>query len=150
MFFRHISCDSNGFYNNQVFPKQYNDIIWYFSWLLLLNSMYILRFYSQYYDLAVQPFLVWSTSVMYWRNPLHNSWRRYADMLICFTMGSYQIVRSVTLLCGMNYYIVLSSGILSYFISFYFYTKISWLSLVFHLMLHFAVNVSNIILVNCS
>ena len=137
-------CQENG----QIYPRFYNQIIWYFSWFLLLNSWYILSI--GYTDLAIQPFLVWVTSILYWRDPQYNSWRRYLDMITCFTMGSYQIIRSVTLMCGIHYYVVLSSGIISYFISFYFYGKVQWLSVLFHLMLHLGVNVSNIILAHCS
>ena len=82
-------CQENG----QIYPRFYNQIIWYFSWFLLLNSWYILSIGC--IDLAIQPFLVWVTSILYWRDPQYNSLLatvpRYDNLFYNGKLSNYSI-----------------------------------------------------------
>jgi len=70
-----------------LIPEQYN-IIWGTSWISLYPS--ILAFVNNKYDLSLLTSIVFSTSLLYWKNPI-NSWRRHLDIVAVRTTLLYQI-----------------------------------------------------------
>ena len=58
-------------------PEQYS-LIWYSSWQPLVTGSY--AFYKGHSDFAALSYLVFLTSLNYWRYPVPNSWRRALDV----------------------------------------------------------------------
>lgn len=63
--------------------------IWYCAWFSLPSAIYA---YSQRRSahLAVVPASVWATSLLYWHNPVRDSWRRTLDIAVVFSGLTYQ------------------------------------------------------------
>ena len=70
-------------------PLPHAHFIWYCAWFSLPSAIYA---YSrpESAHLAVVPAAVFTTSLIYWRNPIRNSWRRTLDIAVVFSGMTYQ------------------------------------------------------------
>jgi hypothetical protein len=125
-------------------PPKYYIILWRTSWFGLISSCFAL--YKQFYDFAFLSFIVFLTSINYWKFPINN-WRRKVDMF-CVQCGlTYKIIKAYNVKENYYYYTVLSFALSFYIFSLYFSKKNKlWLSTLSHSLLHFFGNISNIIL----
>ena len=70
------------------------------SILSLLASLYAL--YKEYYELALIPFGVFLTSLIYWHKPIPNSWRHTLDVTYVKFALFYNSIRAY----NSEYYII--------------------------------------------
>ncbi len=125
-------------------PSKYYKILWCTSWLGLISCGIAL--YKEFYDFAFVTFIVFLTSINYWKYPINN-WRRKVDMF-CVQLGIlYKIIKAYYVKDNYYYYIVLSFALSFYIFALYFNKKNKlWLSTVSHSLLHFFGNISNVVL----
>jgi hypothetical protein len=71
-------------------PLPQADFIWRCAWLSVPSAIYAATAASSTTHLAVVPASVWLTSLLYWRNPVRNSWRRRLDIAVVFSGVTYQ------------------------------------------------------------
>ncbi len=124
------------------------NFIWYCSWTSILSAIVA---YSRPTTarLAFIPVSVFTTSILYWRNPVRNSWRRKLDIAVVLSGASYQsyhvytqystplIRQSYTALIGVCASCYLSSN---YFMK---YGRL-WDATYAHASIHIIANVANI------
>jgi hypothetical protein len=142
-FIQHVEPDKDGLYNGMTLPYSHSRIILYFSSLSMASSIYAI--YRHYYDLAVVPFTVFVTSIIYWVKPDY-SWRRYLDEGLVTTVLIYQCSRAVYAENRTHYYIITSAAVCFFPIGIYFHKKHSWISTIAHIFIHILGNIANIIL----
>jgi hypothetical protein len=78
--------------------------IWYCAWLSIPSTLYALTRKSQRATthLALVPASVFATSLLYWRNPVRDSWRRTLDMSVVFSGVTYQTYYAFKHIHGMS------------------------------------------------
>jgi len=136
-------CDNNRF-DNLVLPLVHGWSIWYFSYLHFFTSMYALI--NQYYILSLFGFGSMGSSLNYWKYPLHDSWRRYFDIIfiqLSFYVHTYYAFQSSNL---YGYIFFSCSGIISYGTSNYYIRKNLFLATYFHILVHIFASIANAIL----
>jgi hypothetical protein len=102
--------------------------------------------YQQYYDISLNAFIVFCTSVNYWRKPM-NDWRRTMDKSCLFVYVLYFFYRANNSKYIYLFYNNLIGMIYFYMLSKYFGKKqMYWRSVYSHSMIHFIANLSNILL----
>jgi hypothetical protein len=76
-------------FSRLMLPLPHARVIWYCAWFSLPSAIYA---YSrpESAHLAVVPASVWASSLLYWRNPVRNSWRRRLDIAVVFSGLTYQ------------------------------------------------------------
>jgi hypothetical protein len=84
-------ADPDGTWSGMILPRKNYQLLWALSWLSLVSA--IVAVVRGMYDLAVVPFGVWLTSLLYWYKPDY-SWRRYADMIWVQVALWYQVARA--------------------------------------------------------
>ena len=111
----------------------------------LIASLYAI--YKEYYELAVIPFGVFLTSIIYWYNPNSDSWRKTLDVTYVKFALFYNIIRAYNSEYYVLYYIILFIGLCFYPLGIYLYNKqMYWESTYAHSMVHIIANISNFIL----
>ncbi len=124
-----------------MLSKEQAALLWTTSWCSLLSSLYGIW---QNKPIAALPGLVFITSINYWRDPVSNSPRRYADIgtvIICASTQMY-IYRHHSM-----YMLVTYSGVAFYPIARYFSChNRKWASVISHCIMHIVYNIANIIL----
>jgi hypothetical protein len=141
---QHHKADLDGYYGGMIYPASHNNIIWNAAWLSVASGIYAIS--RNYHDLAIACFSIWLTSMIHWRKPKPNSWRRYIDIAGVGLALSYHIMRSIGAENMLGYHITLSIGALCYPMSEYFHAKNSWISAICHAGVHLFGNISNFIL----
>jgi len=63
--------------------------IWYCAWLSVPSAVYAYA-HSTTTHFAPIPAAVFATSLLYWRNPIRDSWRRTLDIAVVSTGLTYQ------------------------------------------------------------
>jgi hypothetical protein len=139
-----IVRDEDGLFNGAVVSPNHAHFLWYTSWIALVSFVY--GFYRGHYDLMVGPLCVFLTSINYWRNPIRNSWRRYADIVVVCSVALYQLYRAMNAEYGIHYCIIVAFCGCSYVFSYYFAGSNEFLAMIFHSMVHIMANVSNMVL----
>ena len=115
------------------------------SILSLIASLYAI--YKEYYELAVIPFGVFLTSIIYLYNPIPDSWRKTLDVTYVKFALFYNIIRAYNSEYYVLYYIILFIGLCFYPLGIYLYNKqMYWESTYAHSMVHIIANISNFIL----
>jgi hypothetical protein len=115
------------------------------SIISLISSLYAL--YKDYYELAVIPFGVFLTSIIYWYKPIPNSWRQTLDVTYVKFAVFYNIIRAYNSEYYILYYITAIIGLCFYPLGIYLYNKkMYWESTYAHSMGHIIANISNFIL----
>jgi hypothetical protein len=100
--------------------------------------------------LAAIPASGWATSLLYWCNPLRNSWRRTLDMTFVFLGATYYAFRYITdMRCTAAYTAILGCSIGCYGLSHYLMTRGRiWPSTYAHACVHLVGNIANMVLYN--
>lgn len=151
---------SNSLCNHRMtlpIPQSY--FIWYCAWLSLPSAIYA---YTRFVTtdatlpttshLAIIPASVFVTSLLYWRKPLRNSWRRKLDIATVILGFSYQthyalknIHYNSSAIVAYTTLIGCSAGL--YFLSNYFMIcgRI-WPAVYTHASIHIFANIANIVL----
>lgn len=62
--------------------------IWYCAWSSVPSTIYAITHNSRH--LAIVPATVFTTSLLYWRNPVRGSWYRVLDIATVFLGVTYQ------------------------------------------------------------
>jgi hypothetical protein len=140
----HEKCDSNGYYNNMIYPHSHFKILVVTSKLSFFSATYGL--YKNVPHLAIVPYSVGITSHLYWKKPIYNCYIRYIDICTVVCGYSYHIYYSfysdATLLYLFTFIIAASF----YPISNMYIRKNSWISVYLYSFLHIFGNISNVIL----
>ena len=111
----------------------------------LIASLYAI--YKEYYELAVIPFGVFLTSIIYWYNPTPDSWRKTLDVTYVKFALFYNIIRAYNSEYYILYYITIIISLCFYPLGIYLYNKqMYWESTYAHSMVHIIANISNFIL----
>jgi hypothetical protein len=63
--------------------------IWYCAWFSLPSAIYAYS-HATSAHLAIVPASVWATSLLYWHNPIRDSWRRTLDIAVVLSGVTYQ------------------------------------------------------------
>ncbi len=100
-----------------ILAPQYSKYIYYTSWLMLFTSLY--GFYESYYSIGSLTFLVFCTSINYWRNPIDDM-RRVVDLTAVISTLLYTIYYVQWCNNLYIYYLILGIIITFYFLSKYY------------------------------
>jgi hypothetical protein len=129
-------------------PIQNAHFIWYCSWTSILSAIVA---YSRPTTtrLAFIPASVFTTSILYWRNPIRNSWRRKLDIAVVFSGVSYQsyhvYTQYSTPLIRQSYTALIGMCASCYLLSDYFMKRGRlWDATYAHASIHIIANVANI------
>lgn len=126
--------------------------IWYCAWLSIPSAIYAATAAVEATThLAIVPSSVFVTSLLYWRNPVRNSWRRTLDMAIVFSGAIYQTyyafrhIRNTYSITAYSSLIGVSAA--CYGISNYLMTRgLIWPATYAHASIHLVANVANMVL----
>ena len=111
----------------------------------LIASLYAV--YKEHYELALIPFGVFLTSIIYWYNPTPDTWRKTLDVTYVKFALFYNIIRAYNSEYYTLYYITIIISLCFYPLGIYLYNKkMYWESTYAHSMVHIISNISNIIL----
>ena len=114
------------------------------AFLSLFSAFYAI--YKGYYELALIPFGVFLTSIIYWYKPT-NCWRQTLDITYVKFALFYNIIRAYNSEYYIFYYITVFISLCFYPLGIYLYNKqLYWESTYAHSMVHIIANISNIIL----
>jgi hypothetical protein len=128
-----------------VLNEEQSALIMKVAYLSLISAAYAL--YQNHYDLFFVPAGVFVTSLLYWKKPKHDSWRRYIDMSYVALALLYQLVIGSTFKYYNIYLMITTISILCYLLSVYCKNRnMTWKSTYLHCLLHVSANVGNIIL----
>ena len=137
--------DADGLYDKMIVPREHANFLVSLSFLSLVSGMYAIN--RRYYELAMVPLGVFTTSIIYWTNPTH-CWRRVMDMVYVSGAMVYQVYRARNAQYRTPYYCLLLLAVTFYPFSWYFHNKkySSWKSVLSHSMIHIVGNISNFVL----
>ena len=111
----------------------------------LIASLYAV--YKEHYELALIPFGVFLTSIIYWYNPTPDTWRKTLDVTYVKFALFYNIIRAYNSEYYTLYYITIIISLCFYPLGIYLYNKkMYWESTYAHSMVHIIANISNFIL----
>lgn len=127
--------------------------IWYCAWLSLPSAIYAYT-HPATAHFAPIPAAVFATSLLYWRNPIRNSWRRKLDIAVVSTGLShhmyyavYNPARTHTPDTTHNYLALIGMSMTSYVVSqYYSYHRLYWPAAYTHASIHLFANIANIVL----
>lgn len=139
-------------------PLPQANFIWRCAWFSVPSAIYAATAASATAaaattHLAVVPASVFATSLLYWRNPVHNSWRRTLDMAVVFSGVTYQTyyafrhIRDTPAMTAYSALIGCSAAL--YGISNYLMARgLIWPATYAHASIHLVANVANMVLYN--
>ncbi len=133
-------------------PPPQSNFIWYCAWISVPSAIYAAtRPCSNH--LTVFPASVWATSLLYWRHPLRNSWRRTLDIATVISGVSYQsyyafqTIRHTSPPHFACYTALITASAACYGISTYLMNRGRiWPSTYAHASIHLLANMANVIL----
>ena len=129
-----------------ILEPQYSKYIYYTSWVLLFTSLN--GIYKEYYKLGFLTFLVFCSSINYWRNPIDNI-IRVIDLTISFSSLFYTIYYVQPCKNLHIYYSLLLIITVCYFASKYYrYKKNYMYCTLFHCGVHLTANLCNVLICN--
>ncbi len=135
--FVHVEPDTNGLYNGLVMPKSQADYLFYTSFSALVGSLY--GFYKKQYINSLGVFLVFLTSINYWKNPVYG-WRRNIDIITSILGLSINVLSSPGHPRCLKLNLMLFMSLLFYPLGFYFQNKSIHLSAFSHSLIHIVCN----------
>ena len=96
---------------------------------------------------------VFATSLLYWRNPIRNSWRRKLDIAVVSTGLSHHMYYALTSpgthtpATTHNYLALIGMSMTSYIVSqYYSYHRLYWPAAYTHASIHLFANIANVVL----
>lgn len=127
--------------------------IWYCAWLAIPSAVYAYA-HPATTHFAPIPAAVFATSLLYWRNPIRNSWRRKLDIAVVSTGLShhmyyavYNPARTHTPATTHNYLALIGMSMTSYIVSqYYLYHRLYWPAAYTHASIHLFANIANMVL----
>jgi hypothetical protein len=131
--FIHVEPDNDGLYKGLVMPKPQADYLFYTSFGSLVGSLY--GFYKKQYINSLGVFLIFVTSLNYWRNPVYG-WRRNIDIITSILGLSINIITSHSHPRCIKLNLMLFISLLFYPLGFYFQHKSIHLSAFSHSLIH--------------
>jgi hypothetical protein len=137
---------------DMTLPIPQAHFIWYCAWLSLPSAIYAYT-HPATAHFAPIPAAVFATSLLYWRNPIRNSWRRKLDIAVVSTGLSHHMYYALTS-PGMhtpatthNYLALIGMSMTSYIVSqYYLYHRLYWPAAYTHASIHLFANIANIVL----
>ena len=136
--------DDDNRFNGLVLPLAHGWTIWYFSYLHLFTSYYAL--YNQYYVLCFFGLGSLGTSLNYWKYPLHDSWRRYFDIVFIQLTFYIHMYYAFLISSGYGYMFFTGTRIICYGISNSYATKNIYFATFFHILVHVFASIGNAVL----
>lgn len=135
-----------------VLPLPNAHFIWYCAWFAIPSAIYAYA-HTETTHFALIPTAVWATSILYWRNPLRDSWRRNFDIAVVSAGLTHHICYSV-LTPGIDPFIthaylsLIAISVLFYVVSQYYllYRRSYWPATYTHAMIHVTANIANVVL----
>ena len=136
-------------------PLPQANFIWRCAWFSVSSAIYAASASATASTatthLAVVPASVFATSLLYWRNPVRNSWRRTLDMAVVFsgvTYQTYYAFRHIRDTPAMKIYSALiGCSAACYVLSQYFMGRgLLWPATYAHASIHLVANVANLVL----
>ena len=132
--------DPDGTYSGAVCPPDQATVCWYFAWLSLFSSL--VGIYYGHYDLAFFTFLIFLTSLFYWRNPTY-SWRRNLDIIVVQIGIIWHTYRALHAENKIPYFAFLFSGMGAFLLGWFFFKQgQTWLGTISHTFVHILMNVA--------
>ena len=129
-----------------ILEPEYSKYIYYTSWLMLFTSLY--GFYESYYSIGCLTFVVFCTSINYWRNPIDDM-RRVVDLTAVITTLFYTLYYIQWCYNQHIYYLILGTIIMFYFLSKYYrYQKNYTYCALYHCCVHIMGHICNICIYN--
>ena len=131
-------------------PLPHAHFIWYCAWFSLPSAIYAYS-HSETAHFAIVPAAVFTTSLIYWRNPVRNSWRRTLDIAVVFSGMTYQTyyayAHTQTHTHTHIYTALIGASTVCYTISNYLMTRgHMWPATYTHAAIHIIANVANLVL----
>ena len=134
-------------------PPPQARFIWYCAWLSLPSAIYAATRGSSTFAVDFVPASVWTTSLLYWRHPLRDSWRRKLDIMTVVTGACYQFyyafqtIRHTSPSHFAGYTALITASTACYGLSVYLMNRGHiWPSTYAHATIHFIANVANVVL----
>ncbi len=129
-----------------ILDPQYSKYIYYTTWVMLFTSLY--GIYKMYYTLGYLTFIVFCSSINYWRNPIDNI-IRVIDLTISFSAIFFTLYYVQSCKHLHFYYMLLSFITMCYFLSkHYRYQKNFMYCTMFHCGVHLIGNLCSIFIYN--
>jgi hypothetical protein len=118
--------------------------------LCIISCIHIVTFLYAFkqnqFFLSIFPFIVFFTSINYWRKPMYD-WRRNTDIICVLTALSTHILHSFKAQNRTLYSYITTIALLFYPISWYLLkNKYVWSSTIAHSMIHIVAEIANVIL----
>ncbi len=135
--FIHIFPDSDGLYSGLIMPKSHANYLFYTSFSSLIGSLY--GVYKKQYINSLGIFLIFITSINYWKNPVYG-WRRNIDMFTAILGLSINILNSFDHPRCLYLNLLLFMSLMFYPFGFYFQHKSIHLSTLSHSFIHIFCN----------
>ena len=136
--------------NTLTLPLPNAHFIWYCARLAIPSAIYAYSHHPASTHLAIVPASVWATSLLYWRNPVRDSWCRTLDMTVVFTgltYNTYYAVRHTSPRHFGVYAALIGASALCYGVSNYLmaHGRI-WPATYAHASIHLVANIANLVL----
>ena len=139
-----IKSKSNELYNGCIIPQDQGYFLCIVSCIHMVTFLY--AFKQGLFYLAIHPFIVFFTSINYWRKPMYD-WRRNLDIICVFFALSTHILHSIKAQNRTLYCYITTFALLFYPISWYLLkNKYVWGSTIAHSMIHIVADIANVIL----
>ena len=129
-----------------ILDPQYSKYIYYTTWVMLFTSLY--GIYKEYYTLGYLTFVVFCSSINYWRNPIDNI-IRLIDLIISFSAVLFTVFYVQSCKNLYIYYIMLIMISACYCLSKYSrYQKDYMKCTLYHCGVHLLGNLCNMLIYN--
>jgi hypothetical protein len=132
-------------------PHPNAPFIRYCAWLANPSAIYP-NYHPASTHLAIVPASVWATSLLYWRDPVRDSWRRTLDMTVVFaglSYNTYYAFRHASPTHFGVYAALIGASAACYSVSNYLMTRGRiWPSTYAHASIHLVGNMANFVLYN--
>lgn len=121
--------------------------IWYCAWLAIPSAIYAYA-HPATAHFAMVPASVFATSLLYWRDPIRDSWRRKLDMAVVSTGLTHHTYYAIYSPAITNTYLTLVGvSMISYAISQYYLRRRQYWSATYtHALIHLIANIANLVL----
>ncbi len=129
-----------------ILDPQYSKYIYYTTWVMLFTALY--GIYKEYYTLGYLTFVVFCSSINYWRNPIDNI-IRVIDLTISFSAVFFTLYYVQYCKHLYVYYLLLSFIGFCYFASKYYrYQKNYMYCTMYHCGVHLTGNLCSLLIYN--
>ena len=134
----------NNLYDGCIIPIDQGYFLCIISCIHIVTFLYAFR--QKLFYLAIHPFIVFFTSINYWRKPMYD-WRRVMDIICVLFALSTHILHSIKAQNRALYSYITIIALLFYPISWYLLkNKYVWASTIAHSMIHIVADIANVIL----